>query len=499
MSMININTVNFKQPDVDDFLLSLKAIGNQPKGLFKEIRDVIKLAQQFNQKVVRPNAALIDRKIQEDPDYLPMDLIKEANEWGFYTMWIPKIFGGKGYSLPSLAHFLEEIASVCTAISNLIGVHYLGLATFMSSWNTNIAIKICSDVIEGEKTGNPRLLSLALTEPDAGTDIEETVLMDKGQISCHAKRVDGGYIVNGNKVFISNGHVSRWHMLFSFTDTLKPSDSLVMLAVKTGTPGLSFGRIEKKMGQKACPASELIFKDCYVSDEFVCIDPSQAKELNRNNSDTTMQIIDYIFSASRAGVGAFGTGVARGAYEESLKFASTTKINDKLLINFEWVQSLLAEMYKNVIISRLSYIEANYANSMYGMFKLLQVKPIYYLFKLVPSSFIQKIIIPILRKKIGKKIFRLLHFENQTEEEIYRSSGWGSLAKFNCTDIGVKNAQLAIELMGQAGIRQENLAEKHLRDAKLMQIYEGTNQLNRINLFKCLISQNNQQVEVFEN
>ncbi|KPA09324.1 medium-chain specific acyl-CoA dehydrogenase [Candidatus Magnetomorum sp. HK-1] len=500
MNKIYKNSISLNsQPDVDDFLLSLRAIGNQPKGLFIEIKEVIKLAQQFNQEVVRPNAALIDRKIQENPDYLAMELVEKANEWGFYTLWIPKIFGGKGYSLPSLAHFLEEIASACAATSNLIGVHYLGLATFISSWNTKLAIKICNDVLEGEKIGLPRLISLALTEPDAGTDIEETVLMDKGQINCHAKRVDGGYIVNGNKVFISNGHISRWHILFSFSDTSKPSENLVMLAVKTGTPGLSFGKIERKMGQKACPASELVFKDCFVSDEFVCIDPSQIKKLNRSASETTMQIIDYIFSASRAGVGAFGTGVARGAYEESLKFASSTKINGDFLINYEWVQSLLAEMYKNVTISRLAYIEANYASSMYGMFKMLQVKPIYYLFKWLPSSFIQSIVIPVLRNKWSTHFFRWLHFDRQTEEEIFRSSGWGSMAKFSCTDNGVKNAQLAMELMGQAGIRQENLVEKHLRDAKLMQIYEGTNQLNRINLFKCMISHNNPHVKVFEN
>jgi len=486
------------QHNTEDFLLSLKAIGNQPKGLFKEIQEVIALAKRFNQEVVIPNAALIDQRIQANPDYLAIDIVKTANEWGLYTLWIPKIFGGKGYSLPSLAHFLEEIASCCTAMSNLIGVHYLGLATLIASWHSTLTLKICSDVIRGEQLGVPRLISLALTEPDAGTDIEETLLMDKGLITCHAKRVDNGYIVNGTKVFISNGHISRWHMLFAFMNTTKPSENLVMLAVKTGTEGLSFGKIERKMGQKACPASELIFKDCFIPDEWVCIDPSQTKQLVRNPSDTTMQIIDYIFSASRAGVGAFATGVARGAYEESLKFASTTKIKGTYLINYEWVQSLLAEMNKNVILSRLAYIEANYASSMHGMFKMMQNKPTYYLFKCLPSSFIQTFIIPILKNKWGTKILRWFNYDRQKEEDIYLTSGWGSLAKFACTDMGVKNAQLAIELMGQFGIRQKNLAEKHLRDAKLLQIYEGTNQLNRINMFKCMISKNNPQVEIFE-
>ena len=92
---------------------------------------------------------------------------------------------------------------------------------------------------------------------------------------------------------------------------------------------------------------------------------------------------------------------------------------------------------------------------------------------------------------------RKIHCDYQTREEIERTSGLGSLAKISGTDAGVINGQLALDLMGQAGLRQDRLAEKHLRDAKLMQIYEGTNQLNRINLFKCLVAKGLPQVSVF--
>jgi acyl-CoA dehydrogenase len=82
--------------------------------------------------------------------------------------------------------------------------------------------------------------------------------------------------------------------------------------------------------------------------------------------------------------------------------------------------------------------------------------------------------------------------------EFQRIAGWGSIAKFAGTDAGVKNCHLAVELMGQAGLRQDHKAEKMLRDAKLLQIYEGTNQLNRLNAFKCLVARNHPQVRVFE-
>jgi alkylation response protein AidB-like acyl-CoA dehydrogenase len=92
---------------------------------------------------------------------------------------------------------------------------------------------------------------------------------------------------------------------------------------------------------------------------------------------------------------------------------------------------------------------------------------------------------------------RKIHCDGQNEEQIQRTSGLGSMAKFSGTDAAVANGHLALDLMGQAGLRQERLAEKHLRDAKLLQIYEGTNQLNRLNLFKCLIARGYPQAQVF--
>jgi len=303
-----------RAPCFDDMSSSLRAIAKQPKAIAGETRKVTALARKFNDQVVRPLAAELDRKLQEDPDYLPWEFVEKANHRGLYTMWIPRIFGGRGYNLPSFSYFIEELASACTAMANLVGVHYLGVGTLIATWNTRMIQRVFTDVVNGEKTGIPCLISLALTEPDAGTDVEETDLLDRGNITCHASRVVGGYRVNGRKVFISNGHLSTWHMLFAYADLDHPSSNLVMLAVRTGMEGFSFGRKEKKMGQKGCPASELIFDDCLVPQDQVCQDPDQAARLSRNRTETAMQLIDYVFAVSRAGVGAFGTGVARGAF-----------------------------------------------------------------------------------------------------------------------------------------------------------------------------------------
>ena len=272
---------------------------------------------------------------------------------------------------------------------------------------------------------------------------------------------------------------------------------MVILAVRTGMEGFSFGRLEHKMGQKGCPASELIFDNCFVPGENVCFDPSQAKKLRRTPSQTTMQLIDYLMAASRTAVGAFGTGVARGAFEAALEFAAQTEVEGKLLINHEWAQSMLAQMYHNVLLSRYAYVEGNYAVGIDGMYKLLQLKPIYYMIRYLPGPILYKLVSEVMSRHWGTWLMRKIHCDSQTENQIERTSGIGSMAKFSGTDAAVSNGHMTLNLMGQAGLRQEMLAEKHLRDAKLLQIYEGTNQLNRLNLFKCLIARGYPQAQVF--
>lgn len=487
-----------RSPRFEDMICSLPAGPKIPGAMVGETRKVIALARKFNEQVVRPQALALDRRMHEDPDYLPWDLVEKINEWGLYTLWIPKIFGGKGYNMPSMCCFVEEIAAECLAIANLLGVHYLGVCTLTSTWNMRLINHICRQVREGEKNRTPCLISLAITEPGAGTDVEEVGLIDKGNITCHAQKVEGGYRINGTKIFISNGHLSTWHMVVAYSDLKKPADSTVVLAVKTGSPGFSFGRKERKMGQKGCPASELIFKDCFVPDEFVCLSPDQVTANRRTPREISMQMIDYVVSATRAGVGAFATGAARDAYETALTFAAETVVAGKLLIHQEWAQAMLSEMYKNIAMARLTYMETNYANGLYGAFRELQKKPMYYYYKLMPGKLLDKMIPPLMNKPAATRLFRKQKIDGQTDEEIHRTSGWASLSKFGATDLAMKNCQMALEIMGEAGLRQDRGAEKILRDAKLLQIYEGTNQLNRLNLFKCLIAGDVPQARVFD-
>ncbi len=500
VSSQEVRSISKQEPRFDDSLFSLQAMPKLPKGMVKETKKAIAFARKFSDEVVRPHMLDVDRQTHEDPEYLPWDLIKKANEWGFYTMFIPKLFGGQGFNMPSSASVVEELSSACVGMANVVFVHYLGVAGILASWNVSLANKIFREVTEGQKNGNPCLISLAITEPGAGTDVEENALIDRARLGCSAKKVEGGYIVNGSKIFISMGHLSTWCCLIAYTDLKKASENTVTFAVRTGTKGFSFGKHEDKMGQRVCPASELIFEDCFIPDEYVLSDSrTMSGSGTRSIAALIEQYIHFVVEVTRPAVGAFGTGVARGAYETALKFASETEVDGKLLINHEWAQAMLAEMYKNVVIGRLSYTEANYANGLPGgIYNILQRKPIYYYQKYAPKVIFDRLVSPFLNLKITSRIFHKLFVDSQSIEDQHRCSGWASLAKIVGTDMGVKNSQMALEMMGQAGLRHERGAEKFLRDSKLLQIYEGTNQLNRINLFNNLIGCSIPQVREFE-
>jgi hypothetical protein len=143
-------------------------------------------------------------------------------------------------------------------------------------------------------------------------------------------------------------------------------------------------------------------------------------------------------------------------------------------------------------------VESNYANGLYGMYKILQKKPIFYAIKYTPRFIHNLVVSPLLDLPIVTRVFQKLNFDLQTEEERRCSSGWASMAKFCATDLGIENCRLAVELMGEAGVRHDRGMEKLLRDSKLLQIYEGTNQLNRHNLFKTLIGRTADSEDIFE-
>lgn len=487
-----------REPRVDAVMNSIEGLAELPRVVRRDICTAVALARKFNDLVVRPVYREIDERVRRDHDFLPHDFIRTANRWGLFSLWIPKALGGGGLDLLSLYPFLEEVSSVCVGLANVIGVHYLGVGTLAASWNVRLMDVIYREVSRASHSDDACLISLAITEPLAGTDMEEPELLQKARIGTVATRTAGGWVLDGRKVFISNGHVSTWHMVIAYGDRRNPLDTAVMAAVRTGTRGFRFGAREKKMGQRACVASELVFEECFVPDELVCAAPAAFTGCVKDQRQITQNMIDFVVASSRAGVGAFATGAARGAYEAALALACRTHVDGDLLVNRQEAQLTLAEMYRNVNMARALYLEAAYANALRGMFRDLYGRAAHLLARLTPRWCFTAFLSPLLRRESLSERIRRRAFDGYGEEDGRVSSGWASIAKFSCSDLAIRNCDMAMDLMGAEGLRLDGGAEKHLRDAKLLQIYEGTNELNRLNLLKTLVVSNVPEARVFE-
>ena len=477
---------------------SLQALHRLPARIQADFDEAIQLARSFNDEVVRPLYREVDRRIMEDNDYLPRDFLTKANEWRLYTRWIPKMWGGQGMDMLSLYPFIEEMSSVCAGLANLIGAHYLGVSVLCSSCNLRITDRILRHVVSEEEKGNPCLISLAWTEPGAGTDQVEGLLLDRAKVRTSASRVAGGYVVNGSKVFISAGHLSTWHMLLCYEDVRKPDETLLMLAIKTGMKGFSFGHKEQKMGQKACVASELVFEDCFVPDDQVCFSQDQVAGLGITAREANLRLIGMFPPVSQPGVAAIATGIARAACAAAVDYAARKKVAGEYLINQEWAQMVIADMYSNVVAARATYMEAAYAVGLRSMIRLLFNKPMFYLSLYLPAWVFTWFVSPLFKLEIVNHLYRKQNFVVPSDEDERHVSGLGSQTKVSCSDIALLNCSLAMELMGADGTRHDAGVEKLLRDAKLLQIYEGTNEANRINLFSMHIAQDLPGVRVFE-
>ena len=249
---------------------------------------------------------------------------------------------------------------------------------------------------------------------------------DAGGIQTTAK-VDGNeYVLNGTKQWITNGGEAEIYTIIAITDKSKGPRGASAFVVEKGTPGFTFGKKENKLGIRASSTRELIFDNCRIPKKNLI-----AKE--GMGFIVAMKTLDQ----SRTGVGAQGVGVAQGAFEEAVKFARQRHQFGHPIISFQAIQHMLADMAMQIEAARsLVYCVARYVDS--GV------------------------------KDISKE---------------------SAMAKTYATDVGMKVTIDAIQVMGGAGYMKEYPVEKMMRDAKILQIYEGTNQIQRNVIGQSLIKE----------
>lgn len=438
----------------------------------KRALQIVELAREFRKKYIDPVAFELDKKLLIEPQYHPEEIVRKGCEYGLLTLPLPSFLGGGDGTVLHISLLMEELCAGCAGIANIFGAHYLGLSGILLGFDLSIFDRFLTELVEKEKKGIPVLFSAAITEPMAGTDVEEKDFLKDAKLITYAKRVSGGYLLNGRKVFISNGSTATYHLIICPVERDKHIETFSGFVVPSNSKGFSIGRVELKMGQRACHAAELIFDDCFVpAENRLCTEGAGA------------DMTEVVLAASRAPVAAIATGIARGAYEKVLEYCK-----QKGILYKQWVQFSLAQIYSMISSARYFYINSALTFDRL-IFSQLNRGRVVLDILLKATSFLRKnrviagLIAGEAAKNYSTKLIRS-RIDNKLKDF---SLGISSMSKFSCSDIAVNICLMAMEIMGNEGIEERNYVEKYLRDAKLTQIYEGTNQLNRYEVYKRLV------------
>ena len=447
-------------------------IRNSPRGRSREVEAVRSRAREFADRHLRPRALELDRRCAEDPAYFDWDIVRAGAEFGMLRLLAPASAGGGGGVSTHTSAMMEELSAACPGIGLIFGANALGISPLLfsvSHW-----YGVLAELVAAERAGSPQLVALAVTEPEAGSDMENPELLKRGRVTSHARRVAGGFRLTGTKRFISNGNVARWLTVTMPTDPRRPAETLTWFLVDARSEGFSVLRTEHKMGQRACPAAELAFDGVFVPDEQV---------VGREGDGVSTVLT--VLACSRPAVGAIATGIARGAYERVLDWLQDNPAAAGLLER-EHVQLALAEMAEDVHVARQAYVDAATELDLEALGGALS-HPAVRSLELVPVTVGRR---PSVQKVLASGFMRdftagLLH-RTTTDRGLTRSLALSSLAKARCADVAMRVTTAALELVGlRAGAVRAEL-EKLWRDAKLTQIYEGTNQINRLDAYHGL-------------
>jgi alkylation response protein AidB-like acyl-CoA dehydrogenase len=377
-----------------------------------------KKARHFAQEYIRPLAPAADL----DPHgFDPQPLVREATRQGFQTLLLPFPLGTASpwtylkSTTIQVAVAAEEFATECGGLGLLLMAHNLGIAPVLLGGQLRSLFRhMVPAYLKGAWLGRPTTMAFAITEPGAGSDAEYSGGAAKARLSVVAKKSKGGYVLTGTKVFISDGAIADKITVYARLEG-EGIESWTCFVVDRSMKGFSVGRKERKMGQRAADASEIVLDDVFVPDKNI-IGKVRSGWANNHN------VLNY----SRPVVGAMALGHGRGAFERALAFCRNTRYEGGRLIDRQEVQYELADMALSLWAAR-SMVWRSCAN------------------------------------------FRA-------------SQAASSAAKVFASDTAFRVASRAMELMGDAGCLHGNGVERAWRDSRLTQIYEGTNQINRLDI-----------------
>ncbi len=365
-----------------------------------------KMLRDFGEKEVRPIAAEIDKTSE-----FPWDVIKKMGELGLMGMTVEEKYGGPGLDTVSYAIGVEEMSRACGTVGFTMAAHNsLCTGHIALAGNEEQKAKYLPDLAAGRKMG-----AWGLTEPGAGSDasgLATTAVQDGDE-----------WVLNGNKIFITNGHIAGTFVLLASTDREKKTKGITAFIAEKDTPGLSLGKKEDKMGLRASPTSEIIMEDCRIPNE------NMLGEMNRGFYDT-MKVLD----GGRISIASMAVGIAQSALDESISYSKERVQFGQPISNFQAIQWMLADMATEIEAARLlTYRAAN-----------LKDRKI----KCIKES---------------------------------------AMAKLYASEAGMRATTKAIQIFGGYGYTMDYPVERMFRDVKLCEIGEGTSEIQRLVIARQLL------------
>ncbi len=368
-------------------------------GLNENQKMIAQMVRDFTEKEVRPYLNQWDAD-----EYFPVETMKKLGELGLLGIYIPEEYGGSGFSYDEYVTALIEIGKVCGGLGLSVAAHNsLCTGHIYYHGTEEQKRKYLPKLASGEFIG-----AWGLTEPNTGSDAM--------RMKTTAKKEGNEWVINGAKNWITHGLSGDVAVVLVRTGELLDSRGITAFIIEKGTPGFSAVKIKDKLGVRASETAELIFDNVRVPDENVIGEVGMG-------FIQAMQVLD----GGRISIAALSCGVARGAYEASVKYAKEREQFGKPIAQFQAVGFKLADMATEVEAAELLTFQAAYLKN-------------------------NKL--PLTRQ--------------------------GAYAKYYASEVAVKCGNEAVQIMGGYGYTKEYPAEKFLRDAKLMTIGEGTSEIQKL-------------------
>jgi alkylation response protein AidB-like acyl-CoA dehydrogenase len=363
-----------------------------------EQRLIRKAARDFATKELAPHA-----REWEETHTFSRKAFDKMGQLDFTGLYIPEEYDGTGVGRLMAAIIFEELAKGCFATAVYVSVHNMVVHLIYHYGNEEQREKWVKPLARGEK-----LAAYSLTEGDAGSDA--------GALSCSAVKTDGGYILNGAKLFVTSGEVADIYAVMVRTDEALKQRGITAVVVEKGTKGFSFGPAEPKMGMNASPTTELHFNDCFIP---------ESNRIGDEGRGFNMAL--SALNGGRISIGACSTGLGQQAFDYALGYAHKRQQFGKPIVTFQGLQFLIADLATEIEASRLM-------------------------------------------------IYRAASLMDQGAPCAMEAA----MAKRFATDMAMRVTTEAVQILGGYGYMKSYPVEMYMRNAKVAQIFEGTNQIQRV-------------------